>query len=139
MTSQTLTERLTESREGMRLYQQERAILEVTELICQLMDEQEVSRSELARCLGTSKGYVTQLLDGRTNMTIRTISDVFTALNRALHFQEGPLRVTVSQAPILAFATGWYNGELVGNADSDALSPWKELDLQPSSMSRLAS
>jgi transcriptional regulator with XRE-family HTH domain len=123
----------------MRLYQQERAILEVTELICQLMDEQEVSRSELARCLGTSKGYVTQFLDGRTNMTIRTISDVFTALNRALHFQEGSLRVTVSQAPILAFTTGWYNGELVGNADSDALSPWKELDLQPSSMSRLAS
>ena len=140
MTSQTLTEKLTESQEGMRLYQQERAILEVTELICQLMDEQNVSRSELARCLGTTKSYVTQFLDGRRNMTIRTISDVFTALKRAIHFQEGSLRVTVSHAPIvLAFATGWYDGGLVGNASGDDSSPWKELDFRPTPVSRLAS
>ena len=106
MMAETLTEKLTKTAEGMRLYQQERAILEVTELVCQLMDEQDVSRSELAKRLGRTKGYITQLLDGRANMTVRTISDVFTALDRAVHFQEGPLRATVSPAPTISLVTG---------------------------------
>lgn len=97
----TLTERLTSTPEGMRLFQQERAIQEITEIICEIMDEEEVSRSSLADRLGKTKGYVTQLLDGRANMTIRTISDVFTALNRAVHFQEGPLRATVGAPSII--------------------------------------
>ncbi len=109
MTTSTLTEKLTKTEEGMRLYQQERAILELTELVCQLMHEQDLSRAELARCLGKTKGYVTQLLDGRTNMTVRTISDVFVALDRAVHFQEGPLDATVSAAPLFCFdvKTAW--------------------------------
>jgi len=103
---ETLTEKLTKTEEGMRLYQQERAILEVTELVCQLLDEEDVTRSELARRIGKTKGYITQLLDGRTNMTLRTISDVFTALNRAVHFQDGPLDATVSDAPLVFLREG---------------------------------
>ncbi|MEE9296625.1 MAG: helix-turn-helix transcriptional regulator [Phycisphaerae bacterium] len=107
MTTSTLTEKLTKTEEGMRLYQQERAILELTELVCQLMHEQDLSRAELARCLGKTKGYVTQLLDGRTNMTVRTISDVFTALGRAVHFQDGSLSATVTSVPILSVKPAW--------------------------------
>lgn len=98
---ETLTERLTKTPEGMRLYQQERAIQELTDLVCELMDEQGVSRSKLAKRLGRTKGYITQLLDGRANMTVRTISDVFTALDRAVHFQEGPVSATVSPSPTI--------------------------------------
>ena len=98
---ETLTEKLTKTPEGMRLYQQERAIQELTDLVCELMDEQDVSRSALARRLGRTKGYITQLLDGRANMTVRTISDVFTALDRAVHFQEGPVSLTVSPSPTI--------------------------------------
>ena len=105
--NETLTEKLTKTKEGMRLYQQERAILEVTELVCEVMEEQDVSRSELARRIGKTKGYITQLLDGRANMTVRTISDVFVALDRAVHFQEGPLAATVGAAPLLAFDAVW--------------------------------
>lgn len=97
----TLTERLTRTPEGMRLFQQERAIQEITEIVCEIMEEQEVSRSALAERLGKTKSYVTQLLDGRANMTVRTISDVFTALDRAVHFQEGPLQATVRAPSIL--------------------------------------
>ena len=103
----TLTEKLTKTDEGMRLYQQERAILEVTELLCQVMEEDDVSRAELARRLAKTKGYITQLLDGRANMTIRTISDVFTALERAVHFQDGPLSATVSPSPTLSISEGF--------------------------------
>jgi len=89
--SETLIEKLTKTPEGMRLYQQERAIQELTDMICEIMQKQGVSRSELARRLGTTKGHITQLLDGLRNMTVRTISDVFTALDHAVHFQEGPI------------------------------------------------
>lgn len=89
--AQTFVEKVTATREGKRLYEQERAILEVTELICKLMERRNVSKSELARRIGKSKAYVTQLLDGRTNMTLRTISDVLFALDSSLRFREQSL------------------------------------------------
>ena len=104
--AETLTERLTATPEGMRLYQQERAILDLTELVCEIMEEQGVSRSDLARRLDKTKGYVTQLLDGRANMTVRTMSDVFGVLGRAIHFQDGPLSVTVQATPLLSIQEG---------------------------------
>ena len=90
---------LTVTADEMRRYQQDRAILAVTETVCRLMEEQGVSRSELARRLGKSKSYVTQLLDGEANMTVRTISDVFVALERAVHFHGGVLEAAVTGAP----------------------------------------
>ncbi len=67
-----------------RLFQQERTILEITELIAERMHEAGVTKAELARRLDKSRAYVTRLLDGRTNMTIRTISDVLHVLGEAL-------------------------------------------------------
>jgi transcriptional regulator with XRE-family HTH domain len=82
----TLSQNVSSTSEGKRLLQQECAILEVTELICDIMEDTGVSRSQLAERLGKSRGYVTQLLDGRANMTIRTVADIFTALGTAIHF-----------------------------------------------------
>ena len=84
--SRTLSQQIAGTQEGRRLLQQEDAILEVTELICEIMEEDNVSRSQLAHRLGKTKGYITQLLDGSANMTIRTIADVFGALGRTIHF-----------------------------------------------------
>ena len=86
---ETLIERITKTEEGKRLYEQERAILDVTELICELMEQEGVSRSKLARRLGKSKSYVTRLLAGNANMTVRTLSDVFVALGSTIRFQHG--------------------------------------------------
>ena len=72
----TLLGRLIKTPEDKRLFQRERTITEVTELICQLMEEHDVSKAELARRLGTSKANITQMLDGRRNMTLSTISDI---------------------------------------------------------------
>jgi len=76
----TELERLTSTSRGKRLLEQERLILQVTEFIVQLMQEQNVTRTELARRLGKSKGWISQLLDGETNFTLRTVADVFGAL-----------------------------------------------------------
>jgi transcriptional regulator with XRE-family HTH domain len=70
-----------------RQLQQEITILDATERVHEAMNAQGVSRVELARRLGTSKGHVTQLLDGSRNMTLRTLSDMFFALGLAVTFE----------------------------------------------------
>jgi transcriptional regulator with XRE-family HTH domain len=104
----TFVETVASTEDGLRALNQERAILELTEAICDIMERDGVTRSELARWLGKSKGYVTQLLGGRANMTIRTISDIFTALGRTLRFSDelraswtGDWRVVVTLRQIL--------------------------------------
>jgi AraC-like DNA-binding protein len=77
----------------MRFYQQERAITQVTELICDLMEQKHVSRAKLAQLLKKSRSYVTQLLDGETNMTVRTISDVFTVLGHEQQTYASPITI----------------------------------------------
>jgi len=78
-------ERLISTDKGKRLHQQERVILEATELICEILEQQNVSRAELATRLNSSRGHITQLLDGRANMTLRTLSDIFHALGHEMH------------------------------------------------------
>jgi transcriptional regulator with XRE-family HTH domain len=92
----TFVDKLTRTPDDMRLFQQERAILETTEQICALMDEKGLAKSDLARKLGKSKGYITQLLSGQANMTLRTISDVFWALDSNLYISAGPLSLNTA-------------------------------------------
>ena len=87
--TRTWIDTITETPEDKRLFEQERAILEVTELICQLMEEQGISKTKLARKMGTSKANITQMLDGRRNMTIRTISDLLFHLNHIFKMDVG--------------------------------------------------
>jgi transcriptional regulator with XRE-family HTH domain len=81
----TLRDEITKTKPGRRAWHQERAIFETTNMMCELMESARISRSELARRLGTTKGFVSQLLDGSTNMTLRTISDVFLELGCEFH------------------------------------------------------
>ena len=88
---QALIDRLPNDSEQMKYYLQEKLILEVTELIVERMDKMSVTRSQLAQKLERSKGYITQLLDGRANMTLRTLSDIMWALNCNLSVGIEPL------------------------------------------------
>ena len=78
---------LAEDEEGRRLLEQERLILEVTESIANVMEEQGISRDELAKRLGKPPAFVTRLLRG-DNLTLRTLADVFYAMNRGLSLKE---------------------------------------------------
>lgn len=128
----TEVERFTADPENMKLFQQERVILETTELICRLMEEKDVKKATLAQRLGRSKAYVTQLLDGRTNMTLRTISDVMWALDSSLLVSASAINLGGAAAEELQGGySGWVWGpatriELgdIGNLDS-WLSTWR--------------
>jgi hypothetical protein len=95
--TKTLVEQYVEDPKHMRQFQQERAIYEVTELIESVMRDLGISRTELANRLGRSKGWVTQLLDGEANKTIRTVADVFAVLGQEYRSFYQPIRI--SNAP----------------------------------------
>jgi transcriptional regulator with XRE-family HTH domain len=74
-----------------RSVEQETLILDATELICSVMEEAGMSRQELAKRLGKSKGFVSQLLSGRRNMTLRTLGDVMYSLGHRFELSAAPL------------------------------------------------
>lgn len=63
-----------------KLVAEERLIAEVTEAIWAAMEDANCSKTELAHRLGASKGYVSQVLNGSRNMTLRTLADICDAL-----------------------------------------------------------
>jgi transcriptional regulator with XRE-family HTH domain len=71
-----MTPKATNTTDYERLVAQETLILDATEAIVELLQEQGVSRQELAARLGKSKGFVSQLLSGERNMTLRTLADL---------------------------------------------------------------
>ena len=68
-----------------KLYNQEVIILEVTEAICSYMNENSISRTELAEKLGKDKSFVSQVLNGPRNFTLRTLADICFALECKFH------------------------------------------------------
>jgi transcriptional regulator with XRE-family HTH domain len=67
-----------------KILEQEGLIFHVTECVAEAMQEKGITKAELAARLGRSRAYVTQLLNGTANMTLKTIADVFTAMDLEL-------------------------------------------------------
>lgn len=70
--------------EYKRLLAQGELIMEVTELLCQLLEKEGVSRQDLAKRLNKTKGFISQLLNGGRNLTLRTVADIVDALGYRL-------------------------------------------------------
>jgi transcriptional regulator with XRE-family HTH domain len=79
-------------------YWEEGAILEFTEALYIAMEEQGVTRAELARRLGTSQAYVTRVLSGNANFTLKTMSKLALALGKQLDVGLSAQRRTESAA-----------------------------------------
>lgn len=67
-------------------------ILEFTEKIVSIMQEKNINRAELAKRLGVSKAFVTKLLNGNPNLTIKSMVSIAKTLGCELNidiFPEG--------------------------------------------------
>jgi plasmid maintenance system antidote protein VapI len=84
---------LQEARESVD-YWVDGPITEFVEDIHRLMEEQNVSRAELARRLGTSRAYVTKLLGGNANFTLQTMVKISMALGAQVHVHVADRRAT---------------------------------------------
>lgn len=83
-----------------RLVRQEDLLLEVTETLTQALEDAGVTRTELARRLGRTPGYVSQVFGGGRNLTLRTVADIATALS---------MRPTLKLAPDHGFEQGSFS------------------------------
>ena len=88
----TRHEILMEDAEFRRLLAVEALAAGAAELIARLMAEQAVSRAELARRLGKSRAWVTQLLSGKGNLTVKTLAEAAFALGAELRMEGRSMR-----------------------------------------------
>lgn len=72
----TRHEILMEDPEYRKLYAIEGLVTDAAELVAGLMQEQGMNKAQLARRLGKSRAWVTHLLSGKANMTMRTFAEV---------------------------------------------------------------
>lgn len=84
MNAKTVKELFAEARKGDRFWV-EGAILEFTADIERLMDQQGITKTELANRLGTSPAYVTKVLRGTANFTMETMVKLSRATGGTLH------------------------------------------------------
>lgn len=82
------------SRTEERAYAREELVYNVTEDILVALEDLNVSKKELARRLGKSRSYITQVLSGARNMTLGSLSDICFAL-------EIKPKVTIPVEPVL--------------------------------------
>ena len=78
------------SERNRRLLREEELILDVTEAVSAMMQEAGISKTQLAKRMGRTKGFITQLLSGGRNLTLRTLAGLADAL-------EARVTITVSQ------------------------------------------
>ncbi|MEZ8077859.1 MULTISPECIES: transcriptional regulator [Vibrio] len=64
-----------------RAFAREELVFNVTEDLLVIMEDMGISKTELARKLGKSKSYITQVLSGSRNMTLGSFSDICFALD----------------------------------------------------------
>jgi plasmid maintenance system antidote protein VapI len=69
-----------------RLHLEEQLIFDVTEGLSEALESAGLTKTELAKRLGTTKGFVSQLLAGGRNLTLRTVADVADALGCSVRF-----------------------------------------------------
>ncbi len=87
-----------------QLLRQERLILEVTEQLAGALENSRVTQAELARRMGRTPGFVSQLLGGGRNLTLRTIADIAAALSLRPLFKLSSEQMTAVAAPRAAIA-----------------------------------
>ena len=116
---QSWMKRLHSTEDGRMLLQQEDILIQVTEGISRLMNVQGVSKSELAERLNVSPAFITKLLRGSNNFTLRKMSDVFFKLGYAPNINIKPHGIeatcvadsdmvpAVTRAPSMVKATGF--------------------------------
>ncbi len=58
----------------------EKLLLDIREIIAERMNQKIISRAELAKTLGCSRSYVTQVLDGSANIRLGTLVKILFSL-----------------------------------------------------------
>lgn len=66
--------------ERRRTLRREELMIEVTEALARALEEAGITRAEVARRMGRTRGHVTQLLGGGRNLTLGSVAEMADAL-----------------------------------------------------------
>jgi len=99
-------------------YHVEGAVIEFTEEMTTIMKEKGISRSELARKIGTSPAYITKILRGSTNFTLESMVKVARALDCEYHAHLQPKGARTQWFDI-------YDKSVAAGIQRDHLDFWK--------------
>lgn len=87
-------------------YRLEKALFNVAERICYLLDVREMTRTDLAEKMNVSPAYVTKILRGNPNLTIKSLLKLSDALEHDISIQFVPKKTMVhsvsSYVPVTA-------------------------------------
>jgi len=109
-------------------YAQTAALLDAANLISEAMEENGINQTELANKLGVSRGYVSRLLSGHENMSIKNVSRVLYILGKK--YCQNTVNIKIScKDNILSFRDYLENIATFGKQDiilntENAPSPW---------------
>lgn len=67
---------------SLRGYAEDRAVSLLTRAVINAIEKAGLSRTDIANALGTTKSWVSQVLNGSTNMTLKTLGALFWAAGR---------------------------------------------------------
>ena len=118
----TQFEQFVETPENRRIYEQERLLVDATELLSTVMENTDTKRTELAQRLGKSKAYVTQILRGNQNLTLKTLADAFFVLNHRLLVVAEPMAAGAA----MVLPRQWSVTQHAGNAVVKEYTPSQE-------------
>ncbi len=104
--------------ENLRGFQRADLQVEIALQVERAMKQQKISRKALAERMGVSKGRITQILSGTSNLTLRLVADVFTALGLRLEIQPVALSEPRIAPPVLHTEHDAKNG-LVDDGGAD--------------------
>lgn len=71
-------------------YWAEGAVLDFTEELSKIMDNNGICRAELARRMGSSPAYITKVFGGQANFTIETMTKLALAVDHAIRIHVAP-------------------------------------------------
>ena len=100
-------------------FQTELSIIDLNEKIIDMMAQRKVNRVELARRLGVSKAFITKMLNGNPNMTIKTINSLALALDCQLYLDIYPKGFKLARKPWFVYSNQNYT-PYVPVADEDS-------------------
>ena len=83
----TMAEKFKADPKTAKIYNREGLLIEITELICKVMQEREISKKELARKMGKKKKWLNDILNGTRYISIKTVSDIFFAIDKNIELK----------------------------------------------------
>jgi transcriptional regulator with XRE-family HTH domain len=90
MKVKSMLDEFLEDRQNRREFVREELAFAATELVSELMEKEGISKAELAKRIGKSKAYVTQVLSASRNMTMHTLAELAYVLGYRIELRASP-------------------------------------------------